>query len=119
MSHNTNGDRIAPRGVDDVGSEDGAFELGQMHWAPSSYGAGFQEEALLAGLCDAYDEGLIRAVGLSNFGPKSLRKVHRKLHARGVPVATLQVRCREARLLADVGERGERGGRGPDARCVM
>jgi pyridoxine 4-dehydrogenase len=76
-----------------LGREDGSLELGQMHWAPSSYGFGFQEDALLAGLCDAYDQGLIRGVGLSNFGPKSLRKVHRRLTARGVPISTLQVRA--------------------------
>lgn len=78
--------------ADRLGREDGTLELGQMHWAPSSYGFGFQEDALLAGLCDAYDEGIIRGVGLSNFGPKSLRKVHRRLTARGVPISTLQVR---------------------------
>lgn len=76
--------------ADRLGREDGTLELGQMHWAPSSYGFGFQEDALLAGLCDAYDEGIIRGVGLSNFGPKSLRKVHRRLTARGVPISTLQ-----------------------------
>lgn len=70
--------------------DDGTLELGQMHWAPSSYGFGFQEDALLAGLCEAYEEGIISGVGLSNFGPKSLRKVHRRLEARGVPIATLQ-----------------------------
>eukprot|EP00854_Cymbomonas_tetramitiformis_P003204 gene3204-4049_t len=68
----------------------GSLELGQMHWSPASYGFGFQEEALLEGLAQAYDSGLIKAIGLSNFGPKSLRKIHAKLAERGVPIATVQ-----------------------------
>jgi diketogulonate reductase-like aldo/keto reductase len=36
-----------------------------------------QERALWAGIADSYDQGLIKAVGLSNYGPKQLRKIHR------------------------------------------
>eukprot|EP00238_Polyblepharides_amylifera_P003275 CAMPEP_0196593630 /NCGR_PEP_ID=MMETSP1081-20130531/76131_1 /TAXON_ID=36882 /ORGANISM="Pyramimonas amylifera, Strain CCMP720" /LENGTH=317 /DNA_ID=CAMNT_0041917661 /DNA_START=257 /DNA_END=1210 /DNA_ORIENTATION=- len=66
------------------------LEMAQMHWDPSSYGAGFQESALVEGLCQAYESGLVRAVGLSNFGPRALRQVHRRMETRGVPIATLQ-----------------------------
>ena len=50
-----------------------------------------QEGALWAGIADAYDEGVIGAVGLSNYGPKQLRKIHKYMSARGVPISTLQV----------------------------
>jgi len=73
-----------------LGREDGSLELGQMHWSPASYGFGFQERTLIDGLCEAYDQGIIRGVGLSNFGPKSLRKIHRRLAESGVPISTLQ-----------------------------
>jgi pyridoxine 4-dehydrogenase len=31
------------------------------------------------------------AVGLSNYGPKQLRRIHKYMSVRGVPIATLQV----------------------------
>ena len=37
------------------------------------------------------DAGIIKAVGLSNYGPKQLRKIHKYMSDRGVPIATLQV----------------------------
>eukprot|EP00913_Durusdinium_trenchii_P002832 g2620.t1 len=52
----------------------GRVDIAQMHWSPRSYGFGFQEDALLDGLCKCYDLGLCRGVGLSNFGPQSLAK---------------------------------------------
>ena len=67
------------------------IELGQLHWSTGNYQP-LQERALWAGIADAYDEGIIGAVGLSNYGPKQLRKIARYLTAeRGVPIATLQV----------------------------
>lgn len=77
--------------VDRLGRTCGSLELGQMHWSPAAYGLQFQEDALLDGLADAYEKGLIKAVGLSNYGPKSLQSIHRKFSARGVPIGTLQV----------------------------
>lgn len=77
--------------VERLGRTCGSLELGQMHWSPAAYGLQFQEDALLDGLADAYDQGLIAAVGLSNYGPKSLRKIHSKFVERGVPIGTLQV----------------------------
>ncbi|CAK0867498.1 unnamed protein product [Prorocentrum cordatum] len=66
-------------------------DLAQMHWSPRSYGLGFQEDALLEGLCRCYEAGLCRAVGLSNFGPRGLRRAAAALEARGVPLALNQV----------------------------
>ena len=61
-----------------------------MHWSTGNYQP-LQERALWAGIADAYDAGVIRAVGLSNFGPKQLRRIHAYMSDRGVPIATLQV----------------------------
>jgi len=66
------------------------IDLVQMHWSTANY-APWQEGALLQGLADLYEQGLAQAVGLSNYGPKRLRWVHKKLADRGVPIATLQV----------------------------
>lgn len=68
----------------------GRVDLAQLHWSTANY-APWQEWALLDGLCDLYEQGLVRGVGLSNFGPQRLRQVHRQFQERGIPIATLQV----------------------------
>jgi pyridoxine 4-dehydrogenase len=65
-------------------------DLVQMHWSTANY-APWQEWALLDGLADLYEQGLVKGVGLSNFGSQRLRKVYKKFAERGVPIATLQV----------------------------
>lgn len=65
-------------------------DLVQMHWSTANY-APWQEGALLEGLADLYEQGLVKGVGLSNYGPKRLKWVHQKLADRGVPISTLQV----------------------------
>ncbi|RMH75365.1 MAG: aldo/keto reductase [Cyanobacteria bacterium J007] len=65
-------------------------DLVQMHWSTANY-APWQEWALLDGLADLYDRGEVKAVGLSNYGPKRLQKVYQRFRDRGVPIATLQV----------------------------
>ncbi|MGF1498213.1 MAG: aldo/keto reductase [Elainellaceae cyanobacterium] len=65
-------------------------DLVQMHWSTANY-APWQEWPLLHGLADLCDQGLVKAVGLSNYGPKRLRKVHKLFAERGVAIATLQV----------------------------
>jgi len=57
-----------------------------------------QEWALWNGLADCYEQGLVRAVGVSNYGAKELIRVARDFEKRGVPLASAQV--------------GERGGSG-------
>lgn len=47
--------------------------------------------AWLADLAEAYHEGLIGAVGVSNYGPAKMRTAHRVLADAGVPLATNQV----------------------------
>jgi pyridoxine 4-dehydrogenase len=65
-------------------------DLVQMHWSTANY-APWQEEVLLKGLADLYEQGLVKGVGLSNYGPKRLKWVQKKFSDRGVPIATLQV----------------------------
>lgn len=45
-------------------------DLVQMHWPTANY-APWQEERLLDGLADLYEQGLVKAVGLSNYGAKA------------------------------------------------
>ena len=65
-------------------------DLVQMHWSTANYFP-WQEGQLLDGLADLYEQGLVKGVGLSNYGPKRLKWVHQKFCDRGVPIATLQV----------------------------
>jgi len=80
--------RAARESCERLGKE--SVELGQLHWSTGNYQP-LQERALWGGIADAYDLGLIKAVGLSNYGPKQLRKIHAYMSERGVPIATLQV----------------------------
>ncbi|MBP0030512.1 aldo/keto reductase [Roseofilum sp. Guam] len=66
------------------------IDLVQMHWSTANY-APWQEWALLDGLADLYEQGKVKAVGLSNYGPKRLQKVVKHLHNRGISILTLQV----------------------------
>ena len=65
-------------------------DLVQLHWSTANY-LPFQETILLEGLGDLFEAGLVRAIGLSNFGPKRLRQAAAQLGDRGIPIATLQV----------------------------
>ena len=66
------------------------IDLVQMHWSTANYFP-WQEWQLLDGLADLYEQGLVKGVGLSNYGPKRLRQVYQKLSDRHVPILTLQV----------------------------
>ena len=66
------------------------IDLVQMHWSTANYFP-WQEWQLLDGLADLYEQGLVKGVGLSNYGPKRLREVSQKFSDRGVPLTTLQV----------------------------
>lgn len=65
-------------------------DLAQLHWSTANY-APWQEGPLLDGLADLYEQGLVKGVGLSNFGPKRLKKIYPRFRDRGIPIATLQV----------------------------
>ena len=68
----------------------GRIDLVQMHWSTANY-LPWQEWQLLEGLGDLYEQGLVKGVGLSNYGSKRLKKVHQKFQERGIPITTLQV----------------------------
>jgi pyridoxine 4-dehydrogenase len=68
----------------------GRVDLAQMHWPTANY-APWQEGALLDGLADLSEQGLIKGVGLSNYGPKRLKWVQARFQSRGIPIVSLQV----------------------------
>ncbi|XP_021909837.1 LOW QUALITY PROTEIN: uncharacterized oxidoreductase At1g06690, chloroplastic-like [Carica papaya] len=61
-------------------------ELYQLHW-PGVWG----NEGYLDGLGDAVEQGLVKAVGVSNYNEKRLRNAFEKLKKRGIPLASNQV----------------------------
>jgi pyridoxine 4-dehydrogenase len=65
-------------------------DLVQMHWSPAKY-LPWQEKPLLDGLGDLLEKGLVKGIGLSNYGPKNLLKAYQQLQDRGVKISTLQV----------------------------
>lgn len=65
-------------------------DLVQMHWSTANY-APWQEVGLLDGLADLHEQGLVKGVGLSNYGTKRLLWVHKRFQERGIPIKTLQV----------------------------
>ncbi len=48
-------------------------------------------ETWMAGLADAVEAGLARAVGVSNYSPEQTRRAHAALARRGIPLASNQV----------------------------
>ncbi|KAG2299253.1 hypothetical protein Bca52824_035725 [Brassica carinata] len=62
--------------------------IGQLHWSTANY-APLQELALWDGLVAMYEKGLVRAVGVSNYGPQQLVKIHDYLKIRGFLYALL------------------------------
>ncbi len=66
------------------------IDLVQMHWSTANYFP-WQEWQLLDGLGDLYEKGLVKGVGLSNYGAKRLGQVYQKFSDREIPITTLQV----------------------------
>ena len=62
----------------------------QLHWSTARY-APWQEGPLLQGLADQVLDGAVAELGVSNIGPKRLRRIQGDLAARGVPLRSLQV----------------------------
>lgn len=61
-------------------------DLYQLHWPGFFLDSGFWD-----GLADACDQGLVKAVGVSNYSEKRLRNAHKALKARGIPLASNQI----------------------------
>jgi pyridoxine 4-dehydrogenase len=68
----------------------GKLDRVQLHWSTARY-APWQEAPLLDGLADLVEAGAVAGLGLSNMGPRRLRRVHRLLADRGVSLQSLQV----------------------------
>jgi aryl-alcohol dehydrogenase-like predicted oxidoreductase len=49
-------------------------------------------EAEMSAMADLVQAGKIRSVGVSNFSPERMRRAHKALQARGIPLAANQVR---------------------------
>ncbi|MBM3120553.1 MAG: aldo/keto reductase [Chloroflexi bacterium] len=64
------------------------IDLYQIHWPypPRSV------ETWMEGLAAAVGQGMIRAAGVSNYGPAQTRRAHTALARRGLPLASNQVR---------------------------
>ena len=62
----------------------------QLHWSTARY-APWQEGPLLQGLADLLQAGAVPQLGISNMGPKRLRRWHAALQRRGVAITSLQV----------------------------
>ncbi|KAI9114551.1 hypothetical protein K1719_014249 [Acacia pycnantha] len=63
-----------------------SVELYQLHW-PGVW----ENEGYIDGLGDAFEQGLVKAVGVSNYNEKRLREAYEKLKKRGIPLASNQV----------------------------
>lgn len=63
-----------------------SIDLYQLHW-PGLWG----NEGFIDGLGDAVEQGLVKAVGVSNYNEKRLRAAHDQLSKRGIPLASNQV----------------------------
>ncbi len=68
----------------------GRVDLVQLHWSTANY-APWQEGALLDGLAELYEQGMVQGVGLSNFGTKRLKQIYPRFKERNIPIRTLQV----------------------------
>jgi pyridoxine 4-dehydrogenase len=62
------------------------IDLYQIHF-PNAW----SNEEYWDGLAQCYEEGLVKSVGISNYGVDAMRAVHSKLAARGIPLATNQI----------------------------
>ena len=65
---------------------DGPIDLYQIHF-PNA----FANEAYWDGLADAYEQGIVKSVGVSNYGVDALRACHAALAKRGVPLTSNQI----------------------------
>ncbi|MEB3256533.1 MAG: aldo/keto reductase [Synechococcaceae cyanobacterium] len=68
----------------------GKLDLVQLHWSTARY-APWQEDPLLDGLADLVQSGAVGALGVSNMGPRRLRRLHQRLAERGVVLHSLQI----------------------------
>jgi pyridoxine 4-dehydrogenase len=68
----------------------GKLDRVQLHWSTARY-APWQERPLIDGLADRVLAGEVAELGVSNIGPRRLRRLHAHLAERGVRLTSLQV----------------------------
>jgi len=66
----------------------GMVDIGQLHWAPP---LGWQEKAYWEGFAELYRNNEIRAIGLSNYGPKKLAQAQEFIRSQGAELSSNQV----------------------------
>jgi aryl-alcohol dehydrogenase-like predicted oxidoreductase len=64
-----------------------SVDLYQMHWP----GGSVSIERWMDALADTVEQGLVRAVGVSNYDATQMRRAHDALARRGVPLASNQI----------------------------
>jgi pyridoxine 4-dehydrogenase len=64
------------------------IDLYQIHFPNAYANAEYWD-----GMAMAYEKGLIKAVGVSNYGVDAMRACHAALAKRGIPLATNQIQC--------------------------
>ena len=69
---------------------DGKIDRIQIHWSTYRY-APWQEIPLIDCLGDLVENEQVQEIGLSNFGPKRLQWIHKRLSLRGIKIKSLQV----------------------------
>lgn len=70
----------------------GKLDRVQLHWSTARY-APWQEMPLIDGLADRLLAHDVAELGVSNVGPRRLRRMHAHLAERGVRLTSLQVQC--------------------------
>lgn len=63
-----------------------SMEIYQIHWPFGPLSSRYWD-----GLADCVDQGLVKAVGVSNYGPDALKEAHAALKARGVQLGSNQI----------------------------
>jgi len=66
------------------------LDIVQLHWSTAKYNP-WQELGLLNNLCDLKDQGFDFQIGLSNIGPKRLKKLINYLAERGQGLKSVQI----------------------------
>ena len=66
------------------------LDIVQIHWSTAKYNP-WQEFQLLNNLCDLIDQGFNFQIGLSNIGPKRLKKIIQYLSKRDKKVKSVQI----------------------------
>nr|AUG32597.1 oxidoreductase [Paulinella longichromatophora] len=76
----------------------------QLHWSTARY-APYQEGFLIDTLAELVRNSQVTSLGVSNIGPRGLKKIHRRLALQGIRLASIQVQF--SLLTGNLGIRNE------------